>query len=78
MTPPFFCRARLLDGEFTEAISELKRLLWYVEDDRDKSYPLYVRMQAAISRGYLELGEVDEARKALPNWGADSYLVTRS
>ena len=39
----------------------------YVERQRDESYPLYIRTQAALARARLELGLIQPARNVLPS-----------
>lgn len=59
-------RAKLLVGKFTDGAKDLEWILPWIERERDESYPLYIKAQAALARAHLEEGDVDAAKKALP------------
>jgi hypothetical protein len=67
-------RARLLTGEFPKAIEDLGSILFHIERLRDESYPLYIRVQIALARAHLELGNAAEARRVLPGEFARGIL----
>ncbi|HYG80816.1 MAG TPA: toll/interleukin-1 receptor domain-containing protein [Pyrinomonadaceae bacterium] len=59
-------RAKLLQGESEAAASDFDHILPYIERERDESYPLYIRTQAALARAHLECGRVNAAQDVLP------------
>jgi TIR domain len=61
-------RASLLLGESEAAVRDLEFILPYIDRERDQSYALYVRSQAALARAHLEEGRTDAAREVLPPW----------
>ena len=60
-------RASLLLGEFEAAARDLDFILPGIERERDESYPLYIRAQAALARAHLERGDTEAARAVLPH-----------
>jgi hypothetical protein len=60
-------RASLLLGEFEAVARDLAFILPYIERERDESYPLYIRAQAALARAHLERGGTGGAREVLPH-----------
>jgi hypothetical protein len=59
-------RAQLLTGELSDATKLLGSVLHFVEREREDSYPLYIRAQAALARAHLEMGGAEAARRSLP------------